>query len=140
MTEHATQIELARIARITDAPVLTTVDRNFGLPSALYVATVAAYCGFLLLMGGLFMTGETLLPFASFFIYIFMAFGLCRAWAKMKPANDSHPLDWGQFVKRGIMTQSGPLTATQATVQVLMLPVLILLWGVAVAVIYAFVG
>jgi hypothetical protein len=67
-----------------------------------------------------------------------MAFGLAGCWTKMKPDNDTAPMSWGQFASRGIDTLSGRLTANEAAVQVLTLPVLILGWGLAVAVIVAF--
>ena len=42
-----------------------------------------------------------------------------------------------QFRLHGIMTATGPLTASEARIQVLTLPALILLWGVVVAVLAA---
>lgn len=44
----------------------------------------------------------------------------------------------GQFSGRGIDTPSGRLTANEAAIQVLTLPVLILGWGLSVAVVMAF--
>ncbi|MND00096.1 hypothetical protein D3C83_185940 [compost metagenome] len=57
----------------------------------------------------------------------------------MQPENDTSPLSWGQFRNRGIQTLSGHLTASEATVQVLILPVLIFLWGIAAVTIAALV-
>ena len=45
----------------------------------------------------------------------------------------------GPVASSGIQTLSGHLTAAEASIQVLMLPVLILFWGVSVAVIVAVV-
>lgn len=42
-----------------------------------------------------------------------------------------------QFRRHGVMTATGPLTASEARIQVLTLPALILLWGVIVAIIAA---
>ena len=42
-------------------------------------------------------------------------------------------------MNRGIQTATGPLSGGAALVQVLILPALILFWGVCVAVIVAFV-
>jgi hypothetical protein len=67
-----------------------------------------------------------------------MAFGLAGYWVKMKPRNDAVAPTWGQLAARGIDTLNGRLTAGEAAVQVLTLPVLILCWGLAVAIIVAF--
>lgn len=139
MSERISSADLNRIASIADAPERTRVDRNFGLPTGLYAATVGSYLAFLAIMGAAFMTGELAIPMAIFVVYIVMAFGLAGQWAAMKPENRTRPLTWGQFVNRGIVTQTGELGAGGATVQVLILPVLIVVWGLAVAVIAAVV-
>lgn len=137
MSQRIAGAELVHAATVSTAPVQTKVDRNFGLPTGLYVGTVGSYFAFLAVMGALFMTGELVIPMAIFVVYIVMAFGLGGVWATMKPENPTSPMTWGQFSNRGIMTESGPLTASEATVQVLILPVLILAWGAAIAVIVA---
>jgi len=138
MSKHLTQAELQDLAIVSDAPVRTKVERNFGLPTGLYVATVALYLGFIGLMATLFHNPELAIPMVIFAGFIIIAFGLAGLWTRMKPDNDTTPMTWGQFGVRGIDTPSGRLTANEATVQVLMLPVLILGWGLAIAVIVAF--
>jgi hypothetical protein len=69
--------------------------------------------------------------------FIIFGFGLAGYWAKMTPDNPTAPLTWGQFSTRGIQTLTGPLSASQASAQVLMLPVLILFWGACIALIMA---
>ncbi len=140
MSKTFTGTELARFANVSASPVQTNVDRNFGLPTGLYVATVGAYFAFLGVMSAAFMTGDLAIPMAICVIYLVMAFGVPALWTRMKRDSAVAPLSWDQFAHRGIVTHTGPLTASQATVQVLMLPVLILLWGVAVAVIAASVA
>lgn len=138
MSKHISTAELVQVAVVTDSPVQTKVERNFGLPTGLYVGTVGAYLAFLGVMSTLFLTGELAIPMVIFAFYIVMVFGLPGVWQKMKPNNDTSPLSWGQFRNRGIVTETGPLTAREASVQVLILPVLILVWGLAIAVIVAF--
>mgnify|MGYP003541980378 CR=1 FL=1 len=137
MSERITTVQLDRVAAVTAAPVRTKVDRTFGLPSGLYYATVGLYLVFLGIMSAMLLNGELLLPMAVIVGSVIVGFGLNRTWAGMKPDNPSRPLSWGQFANRGIQTLSGPLTAFEASVQVLMLPVLIVFWGLAVAVIIA---
>lgn len=139
MSQRIANAELSHVATVTSAPQRTTVDRNFGLPSGLYAATVGSYLAFLGIMGAAFMTGELAIPMAIFVLYIVMAFGLAGQWATMKPENRTRPLSWGQFVNRGIVTETGPMTAGQASAQVLILPALIVLWGLSIAVIAAVV-
>ena len=50
MSQKIAASELTRIATVADAPMRTRVDRNFGLPSGLYAATVGLYLAFIGLM------------------------------------------------------------------------------------------
>lgn len=140
MSQHTTQADLAAVANVSDAPVQTRVNRTFELPGGLYGLTVACYLGFLGLMSMLFMNGELALPMAAFVVSIVGGFGLGYKWVSMKPDGGTRTLSMGQFANRGIQTLSGRLTAAEASAQVLILPVLIVFWGLAIAVIFAFVG
>lgn len=138
MSQRYTPQELAVLALVTSAPARTKVDRNFGLPTGLYLATIGLYLAFIGVMASVFMNPELAIPMVIFAGFVLIAFGLAGYWTRMKPDNDTAPLSWGQFASEGIDTLSGRLTASEATVQVLMLPVLILGWALAVAVIVAF--
>lgn len=139
MSQKISSAELAQVAATADAPVLTKVDRNFGLPNGLYAGTVGLYFAFLAIMTALFMNPELAIPMILFALVIVAGFGICGIWATMNPENDTSPLSWGQFAHRGIQTLSGHLTAGEAAVQVLILPTLIVCWGLAIAVIVAFI-
>jgi hypothetical protein len=140
MSQHATQTQLAAVAQLSDAPAQTHVNRSFELPAGLYGITIACYLGFLGLMSLLFMNGELVLPMVAFVVAIVGGFGLGWKWVAMRPDNGSPTLSMGQFSNKGIQTLSGHLTASEAATQVLILPVLIVAWGLAIAVIYAVVG
>jgi hypothetical protein len=135
MSEHIASAELTGIATVSEAPVRTKVDRTFGLPTGLFAGTVALYLAFLGLMTALFHNSELLLPMAVLIGFVIIAFGLASKWATMNPSKDSKALTWGQFSNRGIQTLSGPLTSFEASVQVLILPVLIMFWGICIAVV-----
>ncbi|MET1755362.1 hypothetical protein ABVV53_07805 [Novosphingobium sp. RD2P27] len=137
MVQSLSHLELNKIAVVTTAPVRTRVDRNFGLPTALYVATVALYLAFIGVMGTTFMNPELAIPVVIFAGFVAFGFGLAGYWAKMKPHNDTSPLSWSQFTHGGIETMTGRLTARQAAVQVLILPVLITVWALVIATIVA---
>lgn len=139
MSKHIATPDLADVAAFSAQPARTRVDRNFGLPTVLFVATVVCYLAFVGLMGALFANPGLAIPLVIFVGIIIAAFGVAGWWAAMQPENDTGPLTWGQFRNRGVQTDTGPLTAGQASVQVLILPVLILFWGVCIAVIVAIV-
>ena len=153
MAERLTRQLVAEKAIVHEASALrmpTTVDRNFELPAALYVGTVAGYFGFLGLMVLAFGNPALVIPMAIFVIFIAMLFGVAAMWMRMKrprhrEARFRHPVHpqrltpWSRFRQEGIMTAYGRCSASAATVQVLILPGLILLWGLAVTIIAAVV-
>lgn len=138
MSQRLSKDQLQDLAVVTQAPARTRVDRNFGLPTELYAATVALYLCFIGSMAAVFLNPELVIPMIVFAGFVVMAFGLAGCWAAMKPDNDTAPLTWGQFVGRGIDTLSGRSIASEAARQVLTLPVLILGWGLAVVIVVVF--
>jgi hypothetical protein len=114
------------------------VDRNFGLPKALYGATVACYLGFLAVVGTAFANPTLAIPMAIFVVFIVAGFGVPAIWTRLA-GNTSEPQTLGEFEQRGIMTNTGRLSAREATIQMLILPVLLVVWGLTVAVIAAIV-
>jgi ABC-type dipeptide/oligopeptide/nickel transport system permease subunit len=130
----------ARVVELP-APVRHQVeaDRNFGLPSALYGATIACYLGFLVIVGTAFANPVLAIPMAVIALLVVAAFGVPAIWTRLKN-NASAPETLGEFEAHGIMTHTGRLRAGEATAQVLILPVLLVVWGLAVAVIAAIVA
>ena len=114
-------------------------DRNFGLPSALYGATIACYLGFLVIVGTAFANPVLAIPLAIIVLLIVAFFGVPTMWTRLK-GNVSEPQTMGEFEARGIMTNTGRLSAGEASAQVLVLPVLLVCWGIAIAVIAAIVA
>ena len=78
-----------------------------------------------------------ILPIAIIAVLIAAGFGVPALWTRMQPDSAGRALTWGEFRQRGIVTHTGRMTAGDATVQVLVLPTLILLWAGAVATIAA---
>lgn len=142
MAERLARPRIAEKAIIHEASALhapTTVDRSFELPTALYVLTALGYLGFLGLTASAFGNPGLILPMAIFVTFIVMFFGVCAIWVRMKPENSRHALGWSRFQANGVRTHTGPVTAGQASVQVLILPALIVVWGFAVVTIAALV-
>lgn len=129
-------------ARIVEAPVAqrnqVEGDRNFELPTAFYAATAGLYLTFIAVMFAGLGNPELVIPMAIFAIFIVAGFGVPAVWVRLK-GNASRPLTLGQFAQRGIMTHTGRCAPRDAVVQVLILPVLIVMWGLAVLVIAALV-
>lgn len=141
MSIHFSSAQFEGVANRLAAPnIRQDIDRTFELPTRLYVATVGLYFAFIAVMAIGFQTREMILPMAIFVIYIVMAFGVPALWARMKPDNDSQALDWVEYQQNGIVTMTGPTRAKDATAQVLILPALILFWGMGTVAIAAIVS
>ena len=117
--------------------VPTPTVRSFDLPTGLFAATVGLYFAFLAVMAAAFADPGLIVPMGIFYIYIIMAFGVPALWVRMKPDHADRPLGWRQFMREGIVTHTGRLAGRDAAVQVLILPTLILGWGIAMAAIVA---
>lgn len=139
MAEKLNREAFAAKAIIHDEPVLvapavaiTTVDRSFELPTELYLATVGLFLSYLGVMAFGFASPGLILPMAIFVLFVVAGFGVPALWVLMKPERAKSALGWSRFVREGIATATGRVDAQAAVVQVLILPALIFLWGVAV--------
>ena len=133
-------------ARLVDAPTKSKaprhqveVDQNFELPSVLFGATVACYLAFLGVMLGAFAAPMLVIPMVIFAGFIVAGFGVPMIWTRLAN-NRTKPMSYGQFENDGIMTNTGRCAPRDAAIQMLILPVLIVFWGLAVAIIAAFVA
>lgn len=143
MTRKLDRTQIAQVANfVTPANVAVASvvhpARTFELPPVLYALTAGAYLCFIALLATAFATNELFLPVAVMAILIVAGFGVPTLWVKMRPDGSDRALTWGQFRNRGIVTHTGRMTAGDATIQVLILPTLILLWGVTFVTIAAF--
>jgi len=143
MAQQLSRAEIAAQATIHAAPPVaaagTIVDRSFELPAGLYRTTVALYLGFLAVMMVGFGNPLLILPVSVIVLTIIAGFALPTIWTKLTPESGQRPKSFGRFGHDGIMTGSGLSAARDASVQVLILPVLIFCWGIAVVIIAALV-
>ena len=131
MSKNLPRDLIADQAIIHDMPVhRTVVDRTFELPKGLYVATVGLYLGFLAVMATGLSTPGLIIPMAIFAFFIVAGFGLPLVWTRLAPESGQRTMRWAELKQRGIATYTGGVTARDAAVQVLILPVLIFCWGV----------
>jgi hypothetical protein len=124
-------------AEIPAATMAPTVDRTFEMPTALYATMAALFAGFIVVTGIGFRDPEMILPVGICAVFLIGFFGIPAMWVRMGPENISRAASWSRFKAEGIQTAFGRVSARDATVQMLMLPVLILLWGIAVVTIAA---
>lgn len=142
MAERLTRPLIAEKAIIHDATAMrtpTTVDRTFELPAALYAGTAVSYLAFMAVMVLGFGNPALILPIAVIVFFLIMAFAVPAVWMRLKPDHAQRLTSWARFQRHGVMTAFGRSSASAATIQVLILPVLILLWGLAAVTIAALV-
>jgi hypothetical protein len=143
MAERLTRQLVAEKAIIHEAPALRQphqVDRNFELPAGLFAAMAGLFFAAAGVMAFGFAAPMMVVPTAIIAVFIAMFFAVPALWMRMKPEHPQRLTSWSRFRQQGIMTAYGHSTAGAATIQVLILPVLILLWGIAVVTIAAVVG
>ncbi len=143
MAQKLNREAIARHATVHDAPPQARephiVDRTFEMPGGVYLTMVGCYLVFLATTGLAFANPGLILPMAIFVFFIVAGFGLVRAWTKLAPEAPAKAMSWGKFQRDGIRSLTGHNTAGAATVQVLILPVLLVAWGLAVVTIAALV-
>ena len=114
-------------------------DQTFELPARLFAASLALFVAFLVVMTLGFGNPELILPMAIFGIFFAGFYGIPVLFVKQAPEASRKGLSWRQFKAEGIDTLTGRLPAGEAAVQMLILPVLILAWGIACIIIAALV-
>lgn len=145
MSKHLTRELVAEQARVVEAPRIAQgpqrheVDRSFELPKGLYAATVGLYLGFLAVMAAGLSAPGLIIPMAIFAFFIVAGFGVPAMWTKLGPANASKQMSFASLRRDGIQTLTGGLSAKDATIQMLILPVIIFCWGVTTITIAALV-
>jgi hypothetical protein len=127
-------------ARIVPAPVQRACeDRTFGLPWGLHAAYFGLFLTYLGVMAVGFPHPEMVLPMAVFVVFTAAFYIVPMLWAVMKPDHGSRAISMAQLMARGISVETGHSSGGAAVAQVLVLPVLILFWGLAVVTIAALV-
>ena len=120
---------------------LTLLDRrtrrSFDLHPALFAATLGGFLVYLAVMAVTFMTPELIIPFAIFFITIVAAFAVPALWTRVDGPKIGRMPDWHAFLHDGIDTGSGHLSGRSAAIQVLIMPAMLVAWGLIVALICA---
>ena len=115
-------------------------DHSFEFPSAIYGAMTAMFFGFMVVMAVGFAAPEIIVPMGINFAFLTAFFAVPAIFVIASP-NDMGPrsLRWTDFVRSGVETATGHTSGREALVLTLLLPFLILCWGIAVVTIAALI-
>ncbi len=137
MTYQYSKIETAVRQRVEAPRLPNRAERTFGLHPALFAMTIGCYFAFLAIMAAAFMNANLVIPFAIFIIYSVMYFGVPSLWARVAERPIGRYASWEDFRAEGIDTASGHISSGGAITQVLIVPVLVVGFAAAVAIIAA---
>lgn len=110
--------------------------RAFDLHPALHVALFGAFFVYLGIMWTAFGEAQLAIPFAIFAVFLAGSFVTPALWARVFP-HTGPKADWSCFVRDGFTCETGHLTAGATVAQVMIMPAMLILWGIAIAVIRA---
>ena len=123
--------------RSRNISVSNRATRTFDLHPALFAVTVGCYLAYLVVMAVTFMNDELVIPFAIFAITIVAGFLVPGLWARVAGPAVGRMQSWADFMSEGIDTYTGHLSGRSAAVQVLIMPVMLVGWGLIIAIIRA---
>ncbi len=107
-------------------------EHVFDLHPALHIGVFAGFFAYLGIMWAAFGEKGLAIPFVIFAVFLAAAFAVPAWWARIAPGEGSAP-SFNDFVAKGLPTGSGHLGAGGATVQVMIMPVMLMVWGLIVA-------
>jgi hypothetical protein len=123
---------------IVEAPA-QRADQSFELPNGLYVAMATMFAGFIAVLALSFRGGHMAVAYGVIFAFLAAFFVVPGIFPQMKSEGRTKALSWTMFRYKGIQTATGRSSATEATVLVLLLPFLVLCFGIAIATIASLV-
>ncbi|MCJ7421229.1 hypothetical protein [Sphingomicrobium astaxanthinifaciens] len=137
MSKPIKDAELLAAAKVVEAPRLPNIrahleDRNFELPVALHAGVFGLFLVYLGVMGLGFSHPEMVIPIAICLLFTAAFYIVPMAWAVMNPAQADKAMPLQALFDKGIAIHTGHSRGGDAATQVLILPVLILGWGIAV--------
>lgn len=144
MSLPITREELARTRQLAPAPELPNLrqsveTRHFDLPVALHAGFFGLFLVYLAVMFiGLYSPG-LIVPMAIFVVFTAGFYIVPALWSGMTPQHTDGSMSLQALLAKGIETHTGWCAGRDAMVQVLLIPTLILGWGIAVVSIAALV-
>jgi len=128
---------LARADILSPAEHRGEYGRTFDLPPILFVLTAGGFLAYLGVMAAAFMNPELIIPMAIFVLFVVAGFGTPALWARIAPPAPGRQQSLERFMRDGFECETGHISGGGAATQVLIMPALILAWGVIIAIIAA---
>ena len=115
-------------------------DHSFEFPTRIYGAMIALFFGFLAVMAVGFAEPAMIIPMGINFFFLTAFFAVPVIFVTASP-DDVGPraLRWSDFMRNGVETATGRTSGREAVVLALILPFLVLCWGIVVTIIAAVV-
>lgn len=127
----------------TAAPLAPPADfmpnrtgRVFDLHPAIHVALFGGFFAYLGIMWAAFGEAQLAIPFAIFVVFLAGSVITPAMWARVAP-HTGPKAGWSRFMRDGFVCETGRLSAGAAMAQVLVMPAMLILWGLAIALIRA---
>jgi hypothetical protein len=141
MSRRQTREQLLVQNEIVAAPAKRACeDQSFELPTAIYVAMASMFVGFVAVLSFAFRGGHMTVVYGVIFAFIAAFFAVPALFPRMaREQRRTKALSLFDFGDRGIATATGRASARDATILVLLLPFLILCFGIAVTTIAALI-
>jgi hypothetical protein len=140
MSGRKTREKLLLSGEIVAAPVKRACeDQTFELPVAIYVTMAAMFVGFILVLSSVLRGGHMGIAYGVIFAFIAAFFAVPTLFPRVAPSSSAKALSLFEFGHRGLATATGRASARDATILVLLLPFLILCFGIAIALMAALV-
>ena len=140
MTRRIAHQQLAATAEIAAPPALRAcTDHSFELPTGIYLVMALLFAGSIAVLANAFRSGMAV-SYAIVFAFLVAFFAIPTIFVKASPRDGAAPLGWKAFTAAGIETATGRTGAAEATTLVLILPVLLMVWAIAMAIIAATVS
>ena len=137
---YQTEILAAREEVVPSPALRACEDHNWGLPNGVYAAMALFFAGAIAVLALAFRT-EMAVSYSVIFLFLAAFFLIPTMFVRTSRNRGSgtKPLAWYAFRHEGIVTATGPTSASEATTLVLVLPFLMLCWAIAIAIIAALV-
>lgn len=114
-------------------------DQSFELPAGMFVAMALMFAGFVGVLAFSFRANMGV-SYGVIFAFLTAYFAVPAIFPRMARGHRAtKSLDWSSFRENGVQTATGHSTSLEATTLILLLPFLILCFGIAVVTIAALV-
>jgi hypothetical protein len=140
MTSRVRLKVLSARNELVSAPTVRACnDQSFEVPTEIYIAMGLMFAGFIGVLAFAFRSNMSV-SYGVIFAFLTAYFAIPALFPRVgRGLNRTKALDWPVFREKGIETATGHSTSVEATILILLLPFLILCFGISVTIIAAVV-